>query len=129
MKKKIIVGIILILLVIVVFVFINKNTQIKKISLKEEIELKKGETVQLKGENVFITIKDFTYSPAPAGTMSDWSGLAVIYQIEINGVKYETDYMGNFQTGDYEKIPYYVLIINSDYKTFAKIKVINKSEV
>ncbi|MBI5401369.1 hypothetical protein HZB05_00890 [Candidatus Wolfebacteria bacterium] len=80
--------------------------------------MKKGETARVKGLNVFLKIKNFIYSPCPKDYQCIWSGLAVVYELTIDGKVYGSSF----------EAPYDVLVGKTDYKTYATF-VINKPEV
>lgn len=98
--------------------------EMKVVKLNEEIELRKNETVKLEGKEVYLTIKGFTNSPAPEGTQAIWSGLGVTYELKIDDVEYVSSIQGFFN--EYEDIKYKVITIDSDYKTYAKVKIEEK---
>lgn len=102
------------------------SKEIKSINFNEEITLRKGETVKLNGKEAYLTIKDFTYSPAPEGAQAIWSGLGITYKLKINDKTYTSNIMGFFE--EYDSIPYDIILKDSDYKTFAKIMIREKGE-
>jgi hypothetical protein len=85
--------------------------------------LKKGETARVKGLNVFLKVKDFIYSPCPKGSQCIWSGLAVVYELTVDGKVY-----GSSFDSPPREAPYDVFVKKTDYKTYATF-VINKPEV
>ena len=92
------------------------------VSLGEEFTLKKGETASILEMNVLLKVTDFIYSPCPEGAQCVWSGLGVAYELTIDGETY------NSSTGNTPReAPLDVLIVNSDYKTFATF-IIDKPE-
>jgi len=93
------------------------------VSLGEEFTLKKGETARVKDLNVFLKVKDFIYSPCPRGAQCLWSGLAVVYELTVDGIVY-----GSSLDNPPRDAPYDVLVKKTDYKTYATF-VINKPEV
>ncbi len=62
---------------------------------------------------------DFIYSPCPEGAVCIWSGLGV-------GMEYRLD--GQVKTGMnlVEAFGYRAEILQTDYKTYAKIKVVKE---
>ena len=101
----------------------NTATNTITILLGEEFTLKKGETARVKGLNVFLKIKDFIYSPCPKDSKCIWDGLAVVYEISLDGKVYYAS-IGNPPP----EVPYDVFVKNTDYKTYATF-IINKPEV
>jgi len=99
------------------------SSSAKMISLGEEFTLKKGETARIKNLNVFLKVKDFIYSPCPKGAQCFWSGLAVVYELTVDGKVY-----GSSFDNPPREAPYDVLVKKTDYKTYATF-VINKPEV
>ena len=85
--------------------------------------MKKSETARVKGLNVFLKVKDFIYSPCPKGAQCIWSGLAVVYELSVNGKTYDAP-SGNLPP----KVPYDVVVKKTDHKTYATF-VISKPEV
>lgn len=81
----------------------------KNVSLGEEFRLKKGEAAKLKDRNVTLKITEFIYSPCPANAECVWSGLAVKYELTVDGINYSKD----------TKTSYDVVETESDYKTYA----------
>ena len=61
------------------------SSNAEMVSLGEEFTLKKGETARVKGLNVFLKVKDFIYSPCPKGAQCFWSGLAVVFELTVDG--------------------------------------------
>ena len=101
----------------------NSGSSTMTVSLAQEFTLKKGETAQVKGLNVFLKIKDFIYSPCPKGSQCIWSGLAVVYELTVDGKVYNAS-MGNLPP----ETPYNVLVKDTDYKTYATF-VINTPQI
>ena len=101
----------------------NSGSSTITVSLGQEFTLKKGETARVKGLNVFLKVKDFIYSPCPKGSQCIWSGLAVVYEISVDGKVYNAS-MGNPPP----EVPYDVFVKNTDYKTYATF-VINTPQV
>ncbi|MBO5143337.1 MAG: hypothetical protein J6C46_10200 [Clostridia bacterium] len=121
--KKIIVGLIILLfLCITCGAYTYKTKKVTEVQLNEEIVLEKNERIKLKDQEVYLCIKKFINSTPPEGATAIWSGLAVIYEVEIDRKKYKTNDVGILE--EYESIPYIVDILDSDYKTFAKVKFI-----
>jgi len=84
------------------------------VSLGQEFTLKKGETARVKDSDVFLRVKDFIYSPCPRDSQCIWNGMAVIYEISVEGKIY------NVSTGSLpQEVPYDVFIKNTNYKTYA----------
>lgn len=101
----------------------DSNSSAIVVSLGQEFTLKKGETARVKGLNVFLKVKDFIYSPCPKGSQCIWSGLAVVYELTVDGKAYNAP-MGNLPP----ETPYNVLVKNTDYKTYATF-IIEKPEI
>ena len=91
------------------------------VNIEQEFTLKKNDTAHF-GENT-LTLTDFVYSPCPKDANCFWSGLAVLFELVVDGKKYTTSSYGNLPP----EAPYRVIIKNSNYKTFATF-VIQKLE-
>ena len=126
MKKSIILLIILIVLGIVGAFYINSTNNVILVKLNEEVILKKNEKIKLEDKEVYLNIEKFINSPPPEGATAIWSGLAVLYKLEIDGKSYKTNEIGILE--GYEKIPYIVDVLDSDYKTFMKVKIIENKD-
>lgn len=100
----------------------SSNTDAITVSLGQEFTLKKGETARVKGLNVFLKVKDFIYSPCPISVQCIWSGLAVAYELTVDGKVFGS----SLDSPPYEA-PYDVFVKKSDYKTYATF-VIDKPE-
>lgn len=126
--KKVLIIIGAITFVILIGVIAHKYSvrDIITVNLNEEIVLKKNETVKLENDDVYLTIKRFFYAPPQDGMITIWSGLAVIYELKIDGKTYETDEMGILRNQN--DIPYRISIVDTDYKTYAKVKIIENTE-
>ena len=121
----------IIIAVIIIFIIIlygcsNKTTQNpsqipntpsteteKIVNLGEKFTLVKGESARVKGLNVSLKVKEFIYSPCPKGVQCVWSGLAVVYELNIDGKAYTNSYY----------TPYDVLVSDTDHKTYAKFTI------
>lgn len=88
----------------------------------EKFTLKKGETAKVRGLNVTLTITNFIYSPCPEDTQCFWNGLAVDYELTVDGKIYKST-VGNLPS----EAPYQIFMKESDYKTYA-VFVIDKPE-
>ena len=92
----------------------------KSVKLGEEFTLSKGQLAGIKDLNISLKILNFIYSPCPKGSECFWSGLAVVYELSVNG----TSYGISLNTPPY-KSPYDVTIQKTDYKTFATFVIDN----
>ena len=101
----------------------NLDSNMITVSLGQEFTLKRGETARVNNLNVFLKVKDFIHSPCPKGSQCIWSGLAVVYELIVDGKIYNAP-MGNLPS----ETPYNVLIKNTDYKTYATF-IIEKLEI
>lgn len=85
------------------------------VSPGQEISLRKGAVVRVRGSDVALRVEDFIDSPCPSGAFCFWRGQAV-----------ETAwYKGgrvNRTTDGGEAFGYRLEIVDTDYKTFAKVK-------
>ncbi|MBI2635481.1 MAG: hypothetical protein HYW79_02975 [Parcubacteria group bacterium] len=99
------------------------STPASTVSLGQEFTLKKGETARVKGLNVFLEVKDFIYSPCPEDSQCVWSGLAVVYELTVDGKVYGS----SFDNPPHEA-PYDVFVKKTDYKTYATF-IINTPQV
>lgn len=123
MNKKLIYVLLILFILGIGYGFSIKN--IETVKLNEEITVKRNQKVKLENEEVYFKIKRFINSPAPEGATSIWSGLAVIYEMKIDGNTYKTDDLGRLEVE--EKLPYDVDILETDFKTFAKIKFVENN--
>lgn len=101
-----------------VYYFMNRSYQSNKgtfsVSLGEKFRMGKGETAQLDNLDVYLKITDFINSPCPSDSVCIWSGLAVVYELSVDGKKYEAS------TGSLGKeSPYQVSVEDSDYESYA----------
>ena len=125
MKKTILLLAIVFIIGIGYAFYINSVNNVTTVKLNEEIILKKNDKIKLEDEEVYVTLKKFINSPPPEGATSIWSGLAVIYELEINGEIHKTNDVGNID--GIENLQYGVDIVESDYKTFAKLKLVENN--
>lgn len=95
------------------YIYSNRSSKVTEVNLGEEVTLRKNETLIIKGEEIYLTIKSFTNSPTPAGTQGIWSGLSVNYELKIGNKVYANSY----------ETPYDVILSGTDYKTYAKVMV------
>ncbi len=91
------------------------------VSLGEKFTLKKGGIARVKDRDATLQLKDFIYSPCPKNVQCIWSGLAVIYELTVNGKTYDSSF-GNPPQG----APYDVSVVESDYKTYATFIITKK---
>lgn len=127
MKKMLIIGLAIMIAAIGFIYYICSINNVKLVKLNEEIALKKNETVKLENEEVYLTLKRFVNSPAPDGATAIWSGMAVIYELEIDGQVYKVNDLGILE--EQETLLYNIKVTDSDYETFAKIKIIENENV
>lgn len=137
MDKKIPIAIII--LVVILGIFLDGCSTIKEqnppkipdtlpketvifVNLGEEFTLVKDQSAIIKELNVSLKIKDFIYSPCPKGLQCVWSGLAVFYELTVDGKIYGAS-RGDLLSGT----PYDVFVKDTDYKTYATF-VIDKPE-
>lgn len=135
--KKIIIVVILVALImgagITTYVLLqskddlNKENNVQIVKLNEEIVLRKNEKVEIEGTNAQITIIAFTDSPTPEGSQSIWSGQGVTYELQVGDEVYRSSFMGLFNEDD--NVPYNIKTIESDYKTYAKVKVTKRENI
>ena len=92
------------------------------VGLGEEFTLMKGQYAIVRGLDVSLRIEDFIYSPCPEGSQCVWSGLAVVYELNVDGRIYGAQ-KGNLPS----EAPYDVSVEDSDYKTYATF-IIDKPE-
>lgn len=129
MDKKIPIAIIIFVVILSIFLYgcstikeqnppkipdtLSKETEII-VDLGEEFTLVKGQSAIIKELNVSLKIKDFIYSPCPKGAQCVWSGLAVVYELTVDGRIYDAP-IGNLPP----ESPYDVFVKDTDYKTYA----------
>lgn len=87
------------------------------VSLDEEFVLHKNQSAVIESEDLaLVTIYEFYNSPTPEGARSDWSGVGIDFEYRHAGeVIRGINYKGAFG--------YKVTIIDTDYETFARLKV------
>lgn len=93
--------------------------------LGQEFRLSENQTAVFDEPGVSIKLVGFYNQPCPQGLQCVWSGLDVYYELNVNGKKYIHNKTGD-KIGDF---PFVVEIINSDYKSYAVVKVSKKEVV
>ena len=94
----------------------TQNAETIQVNLDEEFTLHKNQSATLTHEDLTITITDFVYSPCPKGAECFWSGLGVVLEYDHNG---EVQKGTNLS----QAFGYQTTIVDSDYKTYAKLKI------
>lgn len=84
------------------------------VELGKEFRLRKGEVASIEGGKAFLRIVKFINSPCPKGAYCVWSGQAVITELTVNGKVMDPKAKDS---------PYDVLVKDSDYKTWAALRV------
>lgn len=82
-----------------------------KAELGKPFVLRKNQVAELKGTDASIRITGFINSPCPKGARCVWSGQAVHLELTVAGSTVALD----------GSAPYTVEILDSDYKTRAKL--------
>ncbi|OHA05751.1 MAG: hypothetical protein A2934_04620 [Candidatus Sungbacteria bacterium RIFCSPLOWO2_01_FULL_47_10] len=90
----------------------------RTVMLGEEFTLKKDESIRIEGTNTVLKVKDFIYSPCPEGSQCIWGGLAVVYELVVDGTIYDAP-AGALPPG----APYAVSIQDTDYQTHANFVI------
>jgi hypothetical protein len=95
---------------------IPQNYETLYVSLEEEFVLHENQSAKIEDENYEIKITKFFNSPCPKGTQCIWSGI---------GVAFEYTYEGEVNKGTnlVQAFGYQTTIIDTDYETYAKLKI------
>jgi len=124
-NKGILITVALVVLAVIIGVVIYNVTILKPITanLNEEFTLNKNQiAIMTNGEDkIALMVTGFANSPAPEGSTPIWSGLAVYYKLQVNGVVYETTAIGALPVD--ENLKYAVEVIDTDYTKYAKLKI------
>lgn len=96
------------------------KVSLDKVLLGQEFTLKKDEVAHVKGLNVSLKLNYFENYPPPKGQLSDWSGLAVHYDLIVNGKVYSS------HLNKVREAPYDVVVKDTDYITYATFIINNK---
>jgi hypothetical protein len=107
--------IVLLLLGLILFGCV-KQGQPSQVSLGEVFTLHANESAIIKDEGLEVRVDSFIYSPCPPGAQCFWSGLGVVMEYKKGN---ETAKGVNLA----EAFGYRTAIIETDYKTFAKLNV------
>ena len=102
-----------------VFYFFDKeriDNKLISISLNEEFDLYEGQSVIVSGD-LNIKVVEFINAPCPEGVYCFWSGIGIDFQYTQNGI---------VKTGInlVQAFGYRVIIIESDYESYARLKVV-----
>ena len=95
----------------------------KTVDFGEEFILEKGEVAHVKGSDISLKLTSFYYHPCPEGAQCVWSGVAVYYELIVDGITYN-----NSRNRPYHEEPCDVVIKNSDYKSYATV-IIYKNKI
>jgi len=110
----------IILAVVYVLIPVISINKLKLVNAGTVLRLQQDQTARLKVSDVSVKIVHFTNEPCPADKTCFGSGQkAVEYQMSIDGQQYAT----GSQT-PLKGIKYQIETIESDYKTYANIKII-----
>lgn len=94
----------------------------KNVFLGQQFTLKENEVVSVNSTDLTITVTGFSYSPCPAGSMCNWSGIGIYTEFKLNGQTKTELYQGPKLSGDiyYKEFSGYKIgLVNTDYKTYA----------
>lgn len=98
--------------------------QLRMVNLNTGVRLEEGKTVRLKTRNVSVQIARFINDTCPVkGTCFGPGVQAVEYYLTVDGKKYATG--SEVQP---EGTPYRVETIDSDYKTYVTIKIVQETK-
>jgi hypothetical protein len=89
------------------------------VGLGEEFTLHENQSAIVEPDGLEIRITEFIYSPCPQGAVCVWSGLGVGMEYKLGG-KTETG-MNLVRAFGYK-----TEIVETDYKTYAKLKVVKE---
>ncbi len=119
---------ILIIILILAFIILNKSYKVsdvpnqvitKKtidINLGEEFILEKGQSAYYAGDDFKITVNDFFNSTCNVGSRCVWTGVGIAFEYSHNGIIEKG-------VGVDRAFGYQTAIIDSDYKTYSKLKI------
>lgn len=94
--------------------------QTKIVNLGAEITLKVGDTVQLKGQPVSVTVEHFTVDTCPVKGQCFGNNVAAVeYMLNVDGTKYATGSVVPAANSKYQ-----IQTISSDYKTNVTLKIV-----
>ncbi len=93
-----------------------QSNKTQYVQLDNSFILNKNQKAVISEENLEVKITHFVNSPCPKGSQCVWSGLGITFEYSYNG-KTESG-LNLTQAFGYE-----VKVIDTDYETFAKIKV------
>ena len=92
----------------------------KIVNLGVEITLKVGDTVQLKGQPVSVTVEHFTVDTCPVKGQCFGNNVAAVeYMLNVDGTKYATGSVVPAANSKYQ-----IQTISSDYKTNVTLKIV-----
>lgn len=89
------------------------------VALGEEFTLHENQSAIIEPDGLEVRITDFIYSPCPQGAVCVWSGLGV-------GMEYELGTQVKTGMNLAQAFGYRTEIIETDYKTYAKLKVVKE---
>jgi len=105
-----------IIFLLIIFVTGCIKSQDKSVSLNKEVILKQGVTVKIERENLEMKILKFIDSSCPPNVQCIWVGKAIVFEYKYNNeIKSGVNLV--------EAFGYKIDIIDTDYKTFAKLNV------
>ena len=94
--------------------------KLKLVNFGASVKLESGETVKLKGGNVFVKINNFSNTACPSGRKCFGSGSTVEYQLTVDGQNYATGTKIKAAGSKFQ-----VETVSSDYKTYAIVKIVD----
>lgn len=111
-------AIILVLIVLAVFLPVISLGNLKVVNLGANVRLEKGQTIQLKSGDASVKIINLADITCPQDVTCFGSGQVVAYEITVDGKKYATTNSQKIVGSKYQ-----IETVNSDYKTYANIKI------
>lgn len=103
----------------------NPSKELQKISLGQEFNIKHGEQVIISDSyGATFKLTGFYNNPCPTNAMCIWSGLDIFYEIQLpvaQSIQKAQKFIKNQPQQNTTQFPFYVIVKNSDYKTYASI--------
>ncbi|MBI4348961.1 MAG: hypothetical protein HY553_19140 [Elusimicrobia bacterium] len=98
--------------------------------LGKEFRLKQGESARLPGGRDFLRIEKFINSPCPKGAQCGWSGLAVVYELAVDGKVVragpEAKYQVDVKESDYRS--YAVFVVDEPERACGRVDPVQRGE-
>jgi len=100
-------------------VFFPASNETLHVGLGEEFVLHENQSAIIEPDGLEVRVTDFIYSPCPEGAVCIWSGLGI-------GMEYRMGGQVVSGINRAEAFGYRTEFIETDYKTYAKMKVVKE---